>query len=84
MCCVCAQSLNRVRLFAALWTIACQDPLSMEFSKHEYWIGSLFTPSGDLPKPGVKPLSPALAGGFFATSATCDTFKLIEMCFMAS
>ena len=66
--CVCAQSLNRVWLFAALWTIACQDPLSMEFSKQEYWIGSLFTPPGYLPNPVTEStclISPALAGRFF-------------------
>ena len=66
------------------WTVAPQAPLSMEFSRQEYWSGFPCPPPGDLPKPGVKPLSPALAGGFFATSATCDTFKLTEICFMAS
>ena len=50
-----------------------QAPLSMEFSKQEYWSGFPFPTPGDLPKPGIKPTSlasPALAGRFFITSAT--------------
>ena len=52
------------------WTVAHQDPLSVEFSRQEYWSGLPFPPPGDLPNPGVKPLSPvppALAGRFFTT-----------------
>ena len=41
-------------------------PLSMEFSKQEYWSGLLCPSPGDLPNPGIEPTSPALAGGFFA------------------
>ena len=44
---------------------ACQAPLSMGISKQEYWSGLLFPPPGDLPDPGIKPTSPALAGRFF-------------------
>ena len=46
--CVCVQSLNpHVQLFATPWTIACQAPLTMEFSRQEYWAGSLLpTPLG--------------------------------------
>ena len=40
------------------WTIACQAPLSMEFSRHEYWSGLPCPPPGDLPNPGIKPRSP--------------------------
>ena len=50
------------------WTIACQAPLSMGFSRQEYWSGLPCPPSGDLPDPGIKPMSlvsPALAGGLF-------------------
>ena len=46
-------------------TIACQAPLSMGFSRQEYWSGLPFPSPGDLPDPGIKPTSPALAGGFF-------------------
>ena len=55
--------LSRVRLFATPWTIACQAPPSMGFSKHEYWSGLPFPSPGDLPNPGIKPRSPALQTG---------------------
>ena len=48
-----------------LWTIACQAPLFMEFSRQEYWNGLPCPNPGDLPNPGIEPTSPALAGGFF-------------------
>ena len=46
---------------------ACQAPLSMEFSRQEYWSGLPFSTPGALPDPGIKPVSPALAGEFFTT-----------------
>ena len=67
---VCAQSLRCLQLFAILWTIACQAPLSMEFSRQEYWNRLPFPTLGDLPDPGIKalpPVFPALAGRFFTT-----------------
>ena len=48
-------------------TVAFQVPLSVEFSRREYWSRLPFPSPGDLPRPGIKPMSPALAGGFFAT-----------------
>ena len=57
--------LSHIRLFATPWTVARQAPLSMEFSRQEYWNGLPFPSPGDLPDPGIKPVSPALAGGFF-------------------
>ena len=60
---------SRVRLCATPWTVALQAPLSMGFSRQEYWSGLPFPSPGDLPNPGIKPaspVSPALAGGFFA------------------
>ena len=63
---------SRVQLFVNQWTIALQAPLSMGFSRQEYWSGLPFLSSGDLPNTGIEPtplLSPALAGGFFTTSA---------------
>ena len=42
------------------WTVACQDPLSMGFSKQEYWSGLPFPSAGYLPDPGIEPGSPAL------------------------
>ena len=53
--CVCC-----VRLFATPWTVAHQAPLSMEFSRQEYWSGLPSLSPGDLPEPGIEPRSPAL------------------------
>ena len=47
------------------WTVALQAPLSMEFSRQEYWSGLPFPPPGDLPDPRNEPLSPGLAGRLF-------------------
>ena len=44
-------------LFAAPWIVACQVPLSVGFSRQEYWSGLPFPPPGDLPDPGIEPLS---------------------------
>ena len=52
--------LSRVRLFATPWTVAHQAPLSMGFSRQEYWSGLPFPSPGDLPNPGIEPRSPAL------------------------
>ena len=57
--CVC-YSLSHVQLFATLWTVAFQAPLSMGFSRQENWSGLSFPSSGDPPDPGIKPRSPAL------------------------
>ena len=54
------KSLSRVRLFAIQWTVAHQAPLSMGFSRQEYWSGLPFPSQGDLPDPGIEPRSPAL------------------------
>ena len=48
---------SHVRLFATPWTVACQALLSMGFSRQEYWSGLLCPPPGDLPDPGIEPLS---------------------------
>ena len=58
----CTQSLSCIRLFATPWTVAHPAPLSMEFSRQEYWSGMPFPSPGDLP--GIKPVplaSPAWA-----------------------
>ena len=65
--CTYAQLLGRVLLFATSWTVACQAPLSMGFSRQEYWSGLSFPPPKDLPNPGTKPASPALVGGYLIT-----------------
>ena len=54
-------SFSHVRLFATSWTIARQAPLSMGFSRQEYWSGLPFLPSaGDRPDPGIEPRFPTL------------------------
>ena len=52
--------LNHVRLFATPWAVAPQAPLSVEFSRPEYWSGLPIPLPGDLPDPVIKPASPAL------------------------
>ena len=63
-----AQLLTLVQLFAILWTIALQAPLSMEFSRQEYWRGLPFSIPRGLTDPGNEPSALALAGGFFTTA----------------
>ena len=67
---------SHVQLFVILWTIVHQAPLSMGFSRQEYWSGLPFPSPGDIPEPGIEPgslTSPALAGGFFVASAPGKT-----------
>ena len=64
-----------VLLFETPWAVALQAPLSMGFSCQEYWSRFSFLSPGDLPNPGIEPMShksPALAGGFFTTSTTWE------------
>ena len=71
--CVCVhvvvvvRSPSCVSLFATPRTAAFQGSLSMGFSRQEYWSGLPFPSPGDLPDPGIEPMSAALAGGFFTT-----------------
>ena len=62
-----AQLLSHVQLFETPCTVAHQTPLSMGFSRQEYWSGLPFSPPGDLPNPGIGPASSASAGRFFTT-----------------
>ena len=66
-------NFSHVQLFVILWTVAHQAPLSMGFSRQEYWSGLPGPPRGDLPDPGIEPASLtslALAGRFFTIGAT--------------
>ena len=63
--------LSLTHLFVTPWTVAHQDPLSMEFSRQEYWSGLPFPSLGDLLDPGMEFTSlgsPALAGRFFTAA----------------
>ena len=67
--------LSCVQVFVTPRAVALQAPLSMGFSRQEYLSGLPFLTPGDLPDPGIEPtslVSPALAGGFFTTSATWE------------
>ena len=76
--------LSRVQLFETPWTITCQAPLSMGFSRQEYWSGLLFPTPVDLPDPGIKSMSlksPGLAGRLFTTwSASFPSHLSSECC----
>ena len=62
----------RVQLRVIPWTVAHQAPLSVGFSRQEYWNGLPCPPPGNLPDPGIEPESPFLAGEFFTTSTTWE------------
>ena len=74
--CGCVLScFSRVQVFVTPWAVAHQAPLSMGFSRQEYWSRLPCSPLVDLPDPGMKLaslMSLALAGGFFATGATWE------------
>ena len=71
ICCYCCLVSKSCRtLCNPMNCIAFQASLSMEFSRQEYWSGLTFLSSGDLANPGVKPMSPALAGGVFTAEPT--------------
>ena len=75
MCSALPNHFSHVQLFATLWIVGHQAPLSMGFSRQEYWSGLPWPPPGNLPDPGIQPsslMSPALAEGFFTTSTTWD------------
>ena len=79
--------LSCLRLCATPQTVALQAPLSMGFSRQEYWSGLPFPTPGDLSNPGIKPTSltsPALAGGFFTTSTTWEALALLPLTFSIS
>ena len=70
-----AKSLSCALFFVTLWPVAHQALLPMEFSRQEYWSELPCPPPGDLPYPGMEPMSlmsPALAARFFTTSAAWE------------
>ena len=71
-CCMLSH-FSHIWFFVTLQNMAHQAPLSMGFSRQEYWSELPCSPPGDFPNPGIQPtsvISPALAGGFFTTSTT--------------
>ena len=81
--CVCALSyFSCVLLFVTLWTVASETPLSMGFSRQEYWSGLPFLSPGNLPDPGIEPMfpiSPAYAGGFFTTDCHLGSIYICQI-----
>ena len=74
--CVCSH-FSRVQLFGSPWTAARQAPLSLGFSRQEYWSGLPFPPPEDLPELGTEPMclmSPTRAGRFFKLTPVCGTW----------
>ena len=77
---MCAAVFSHVQLFEIPWTEARQAPLSMEFSRHNYWSELPCPPPGDLPDPGIQPaslMSFALAGGFLTTAPPGKPLKML-------
>ena len=69
---------SRIQLCVTLWTVACQVPLSMGFSRQAYWSGLPFPSPGDLLDPEIEPvplMPPALVGEYFTTSAAWEAPK---------
>ena len=78
-----AQSFSRVRLFATPWTVALQVPVSMEFSRQEYWSELPLPSPGALPNPETEPKSgvaPALTGRLFNTEPPGNSSDLGYYC----
>ena len=74
--------LNRVWYFEIPWTIAYQAPLSMEFSRQEYWSGLPFPSPGDLPDPGIETSLPHCRQMFYPLSHQGSSMFLIFWCWM--
>ena len=76
MCAWVTNYFSNIQLFATHWTAVRRSPLSMEFSRQEYWGGLPVLPSRVSSDPGMEPaslMSPALARSFFTTSATWES-----------
>ena len=70
------KSLSHVWLFATPWTIAYQAPLSVGFSRQEYWSGLPFPSPGARPNPGIEPGSPALQTDAFTILTTMENMHI--------
>ena len=74
-------SLSHVCLFVTLWNVAHQAPLSMEFSRQEYWSGVPCPPPGDLPDPGLKSESPELQADFLLSESPVSSHSVVVLLF---
>ena len=73
--CLHAQLLGRVQLFAVPWTVGCQAPLSMEFSRQKYCSGLAFPTLGDLPDPGIRRTFPLCLLHWQVDLYHCNTWE---------
>ena len=76
--CVCVYSVMS-NFFATPWTVVHQAPLSMGFPRPEYWSGLPFPPPGELPNPGIEPMSPASPALQVSSFTTKPVFFLLQM-----
>ena len=72
-------TFSHIQFFSTPRTVVCQATLSMRFPRQEYWNGLPFPSLGDIPDPGVKPKSPALAGEFFTTEPPGKSLYLSDI-----
>ena len=72
--------ISRVWLFVTPWTVAHQAPLSMGFSRQEYWSGLPFSSPGDLPNPGIEPGSPACQADSLPSEPSGKSIYFITQC----
>ena len=72
------KSLSHVPLFAAPWTVTYQAPLTMGFSRQEYWSGFHFLLQGNLPDPGIEPGSPALQASSILKAMTNPDSSILK------
>ena len=83
MCvCVCVCALSHVQFFVTHGLVAHQTPLSMGFSREEYWSELPFPFQEELPGPSIEPVSPALAGGFFTTVPPGKSQHVVHFLFL--
>ena len=73
LCASVLSHFSRVRLSPTLWTVGRQAPLSVGFSRQEYWSGLPCPPPGDLPGPGIEPGSPALQADVLTSEPVAST-----------
>ena len=79
---MCAQTPSCVQFFVTPWTVARQAPLSMGFSRQEYWGGLPCPPPGGLPNPGIELaslMSPALVSGFFTPNSIWEAQSYVHI-----